>query len=168
MTLQKNSVEEVVNTDLEIEEHIHLQKRGWVVQRIGLSIMLAFVLLALFGLFGDGMLSKRTSVIRNVTLEYERFYRHEGEMEFRIDVAGNNTAGIDVAFDTDYLKHFQIQSILPEPKENRFENGKVHYRFEANGPANIIYYLTPRETGTVVGSVEVNDAIFSVKQFIYP
>lgn len=168
MKPQKNSVEEVVNVDLEIEEHIYLQKTGWIVQRIGLCIMLVFVLLALSGLFGDGILSKRTDRIKNVTLEYERFYRHEGGMELKIEVDGNNNAGVDVAFPVNYLKDFEIRSILPEPRENRIENGKVHYRFDAHGPMNITYYFTPREIGTVAGVIEVNDAIFSVNHFIYP
>ena len=168
MMPQKKSVEEVVNADLEIEEHIHLQKTGWVAQRIGLCIMLVFVLLALLGLFGDGILSKRTTVIKDVTLEYERFYRHEGTMELKIEVAGNNTTGVDVAFPVDYLKHFEIRSILPEPKGNRIENGNEHYHFDASGPTNITYYFVPREVGAIAGAIEVNDAIFSVNHFIYP
>lgn len=165
---QKKSIEEVANPDLQIEEHLSLQKTGWIVQRVGLCIMLVFVLLALLGLFGDGILSKRTIMIKNVTLQYERFYRHEGSMELKIDVAENNTTEVDVAFPVEYMKNFEIRSILPEPKANRTEQGKVHYIFDARGNANIIYYLTPRQPGTITGAVEVNDAIFSINQFIYP
>jgi hypothetical protein len=168
MMPQKKSVEELVNVDLEIEEHIDLQKKGWIVQRIGLCIMLVFVLLALFGLFGDGMLSKRTNTIRNVTLEHERFYRHEGPMELKIEVGENRSAGVDISFPVQYMKSFEVRSILPEPRENRVEHGKVHYLFDASGPTNITFYLTPREIGTIAGTVAVNDAIFSVNHFIYP
>ena len=168
MTPQKNSVEEVVSPGLEIEERLPLQKTGWIVQRIGLSIMLVFVLLALLGLFGDGILSKQTTSVKNVTLEYERFYRHEGSMELKIDVAESNTPELDVAFPIEYLKNFEIRSILPEPKANRTEQGKVHYIFDARGEVNIVYYLTPRQTGSLTGALEVNDAIFSINQYIYP
>lgn len=168
MTPQKKSIEEVVNVELEIEEHIHLQKTGWVIQRIGLCVMLVFVVLALLGLFGDGILSKRISTIKNITIEYERFYRHEGPMELKIEVGENSAAGVDVAFPVDYMKSFEIRSILPEPKENRVENGKVHYLFDVNGRTDITYYLTPRAVGTVAGTIEVNNTIFPVNHFIYP
>lgn len=168
MMPQKNSVEEVVNSDLEIEEYLPLQKTGWVVQRIGLGIMLLFVLLALLGLFGDGILSKRTTKTKNITLTYERFYRHEGSMELRINVAENNKVDLDVAFPVEYLENFEIRSILPEPKANRTGQGKVRYVFDVRGKINIVYYLTPRQSGTLTGTVEVNDAIFSIEQYIYP
>lgn len=165
---QKKSVEEVVNPDLELEEHLSLQKTGWVIQRAGFSIMFVFVSLALLGLFGDGVLSKQTRMIKNVTLEYERFYRHEASMELKIDVDESNHTEVDVAFPVAYLKNFEIRSILPEPKVNRTEQGKVHYLFDARGKTNIVYYLTPRQPGILTGAVEVNNAIFSINQYIYP
>jgi hypothetical protein len=168
MTPQKKSIEVVVNPDLEIEEHLQLQKTGWVAQRIGLCIMVIFVLLALLGLFGDGILSKQTSTNKNVTLEYERFYRHEGSMELKIGVSENNTSEVDIAFPSEYLKNFEIRSILPEPKASRTAQGKVHYLFDAQGKTDIVYYLIPRKPGTTAGVVEVNDAIFSINHFIYP
>lgn len=164
----KKSVEDVVNPDIEIEEHLSLQKKGWIAQRMGLCIMLAFVLLALLGLFGDGVLSKETTTVENVTLEYERFYRHEASMELKVAVAESKAEEVDIAFPTDYLKNFEIRSILPEPKSNRIEQSKVHYLFDARGKVNIVYYLTPRQSGAITGAIEVNDAIFSVNHFIYP
>lgn len=159
---------EIVRTDLEIDEQLDAHRRGWVVQRYGLLFIFALVALAAIGVFGDGLTSSVRESANSVTVESERFYRFEARMEVKI--AASNTGGgeLTVAFPSAYLKHFRIESIQPEPKENVNLNGAVRYTFEGSGTADIIFFLIPQQAGNIRGSVTVNEHTFDLRHFIYP
>ena len=50
---------EKIKTDLQINEHLDAHQTGFIVQRIGLAFIIAFVVVAAIGLFGDGIISKK-------------------------------------------------------------------------------------------------------------
>ncbi len=159
---------EVIKPQLEIDESLPLQERSWVVQRIGWWLLFAFVAVAALGLFGEGFFSKKTVSAPPASVEYEQFFRHEATMEMVIDVnqsTGNQTI---VAFPNSYLKNFRIESILPEPKENKIQGDQVHYVFEGNAPMHLVFYLVPQQVGQLEGKVMVNNNTFNLSQFIYP
>ncbi len=58
---------ERVKTELEIEEHLSMQERGWRVQTIGMYFIFAMVVAAAAGLYGDGVISKKR-VTKNATV----------------------------------------------------------------------------------------------------
>ena len=132
---------ERVKTNLEIEEHLSMQERGWKVQKVGLYFIFAMVLAAAVGLYGDGPLSKRKLSQNNATVEFERFYRFEAQMELKVEVnAFTNADGLSVMFPAKYLDHFQVESILPEPEKTVVEGDQLVYLFSGSGisPSHII------------------------------
>ena len=62
---------------LEITEDMSFQNLTWKIQRIGWVIMFILVLLALLGLFGDGLLADTTagSSEAGLSIEYPRYER---------------------------------------------------------------------------------------------
>lgn len=158
---------EIVKTDLEIEEELEAHKKGWTAQRIGLALMYLLVLSAAAGLFGDGIASKKTETEHAITVESERFYRYDAPMQVKISAAGSDN-NITVAFSNDYLKHFELRSIVPEPAENQITNNQIRYSFDATGDADITFYFVPKSRGSISGSLHVNDQQFELKHYIYP
>jgi hypothetical protein len=165
---KRSNIVERVDTDLEIDEHLPMQERGWKVQAIGLYLIFALVLTAAAGLYGDGVLSKVTLQQNETTVTFDRFYRFEAQMA--VSVSSDHKAGDDlvISLPVRYLKEFKIESILPEPDENVFNSSHIEFRFRGTGPTNVTFYLVPRKVGSIDGAIQVNGNQFALHHFIYP
>lgn len=164
----KESIEHI-KTDLEIEEHLPMQERGWKVQAIGLSFILAMVLTAAVGLYGNGLISKKTVSSNNATVEYQRFYRFQSPMELKLELNMPNEGNeVIVSLPGKYLESFQVDSVLPEPDKNVMNGDQLQYHFNGTGNFTITFYLIPQRIGAIDGSIEVNNSRFELNHFIFP
>lgn len=158
---------ERIKTSLEIDEDIDLHIKSWTVQRIGWAFMLAVIVLALLGLFGNGVLSERNIVADSTTLIYERFARYENNTP--IEVEALNAAGsLTVKFSPAFGEWFKVEQINPEPVEQRVDDGSTVYTFKSGGKAHATFYVSPRKQGQLEYSVRVNAHDFHPATFIYP
>src|SRR5688572_9383319 len=108
-TMKKNKSEiEEVEIDLDIDEHLAMQKKGWVLQRVGILCIFAFILSAGVGLYGDGLVSNQNKTEAQSSIEYERFFRYEAKMDFK--VKATNPKNTTISFPASYLNHFEISS----------------------------------------------------------
>jgi hypothetical protein len=158
---------ENIKPELEINEHAGSHKQGFKFQKVGVLAILTIVVLAALGLFGDGVLSKKTSVSKSAEIEYQRFYRFEARMELKIELLAFENSNI-VSFSKDYLKDFEIESINPTPESTNFKGATSEFVF--NGPGNgiITFFLVPKKVGNIDGELAVNGERFKVNHFIYP
>jgi hypothetical protein len=159
---------ERIKTDLQIEEYLDYQERGYGIQKAGLFFIGAMVLLAAIGMFGDGVISKMVMSEGDVKVESERFYRHEAKMEMKVQLLGSDGIENTISFPNQYLTNFEVQSIVPEPKTNRVDGDKVHYSFEGAGNINVSFILIPHTVGKIKGSIDVNKHTFALNHFIFP
>lgn len=164
---KRNHTVEVVETNLEIKEELHLHEKGWIAQRAGWIFIYLLVTLAAFGMFGDGMLSHQNQTVGNTQIQYERFHRQEARMNLRFDIQ-QQQSNLVISFDNDYLRNFKVESVMPEPQEVKISNEQVNYVFDSEGKTNIVFYLVPQELGNIRGSVQVNDNQFNLSHFIFP
>jgi hypothetical protein len=163
---KNNSTVEKVHADLDIDEHLKMQEKGWQVQAVGILCMFVFILSAALGLYGDGIVSNQNLNKNEASIEYDRFFRFEAKMNFKVKATGiGNTS---ISFPTKYLNHFEISSIVPEPNESRFSDARVEYVFNGRDVAEITFYLIPQEFGRIQGSIKVNENVFAVNHFIFP
>ncbi|MBD0289576.1 MAG: hypothetical protein ICV79_29775 [Flavisolibacter sp.] len=167
MPQQKHTVEEV-KTDLEIDEDLDLHEKGWKLQRFGWFFIFALVILAALGVFGDGIASKTTLTANGAKIKYDKYYRHEARMELKVDAHTTDSSQMVISFPNEYLKKFRVESILPEPKENKLNGDQVSYYFLGSAGMSIVFYLVPQEIGTIHGSMNVNNSQFPLHHFIYP
>lgn len=158
---------EDINLKLEIDESIEMQKKGWVVQKIGWILMLVFLILAALGLFGNGVLSKKDIHSGDQVFEYPQYSRFESRMELKFDLTSSTGTNI-ISLPTHYLEKFRIESILPEPSQNKTQNERVDYFFEGSGPMKIVFYLVPQNIGNLNADVRVNEQQYNFNHFIYP
>ena len=68
-------MDEFASRQYPVQEDMAFQRRMWIVQRIGWALLGVISLAALCGLFGNGVLSKRTATGAEMSIEYERFER---------------------------------------------------------------------------------------------
>jgi hypothetical protein len=158
---------ENVKPDLEINEHVDSHKQGFKIQKVGIILILAMVLLAALGLFGDGVLSKASSSSPSAKIDYQKFYRFEARMELKIELLQFENSNV-VSFTKDYLKEFEIESINPTPESTNFKGNTSQFVF--NGPGNgiITFFLIPKKVGSIEGELLVNTDRFRINHFIYP
>lgn len=158
---------EKVKTPLEIDEDIDLHVKGWIVQRIGWLLMLAFLLASVLGLFGTGLLSRVTSKKNENALVFERFNRYDNEVELAIESKSVNGM-IELRLPKEYMEVFRLESIVPEPQENTILNGYYLYRFSASDAALITLSVTPKKIGYYGMTLSINDTDFQIRTLIYP
>lgn len=167
--MSKNDSVERVKTGLEVDEHLPMQERAWKWQAIGLYFILAMVLTAAAGLYGDGPISKKSVGESMATVEYQRFYRFQSRMELKVKLTKTNNANnVTVTFPVEYLQHFKVDSVLPEPEKNMVNGGELQYYFNGTGNFDIIFNLIPQSIGAIDGSLEVNKSRFELNHFIFP
>ena len=70
---QKDSEVEQVKADLDIEEHLSMQEKGWRIQLFGLCGIFGLMLTAAIGLYGDGFVSKKTIDQNEIKVEYQEY-----------------------------------------------------------------------------------------------
>jgi hypothetical protein len=157
---------ETVKTDIEIDEEMPLQKRGWMVQRVGWILLFVFILLAVLGLFGEGPLSKRTIITGNIKTEYQRFGRHEHETPIKFESKDENISIISIP--QQYLKELKLSKVVPEPESQTSSYGYINYTFKGEHNNNVTFYFDPLEFGNVGGVIKVNAYNIALVQTIYP
>ena len=163
--MSKQNVE-TVKTDLLIDEEIHLQKKGWIVQRVGWVLLFLFILLAVLGLFGEGPLSKRTIITGTIKTEYERFGRHEHETPIKFNSQNENISKVSIP--QHYLNEFKLSKVVPEPDSQTSSEGYIEYTFKGDHNNNVTFYFDPLKFGNVSGTIKVNSYNISLAQTIYP
>jgi hypothetical protein len=158
---------ERTTSDLKIEEHLRLHERGWIAQKVGLTFLTLLVFCCAVGFFGDGIASKRKLHVNEVEIEFQRFYRFEAPMDIKVEMS-NNRVGNTISFPSGYLKNFKIESIVPEPSENKFNGDQVEYYFDGNGRILVTFQLIPKTIGNIAATIYVNQKPVTISHFIYP
>lgn len=158
---------ECVEHTIEMDESLKLHTAGWTIQRIGWAVFLVLVVLALLGLFGNGVLSYRKTETAGNTIEYERYGRFESSTVLHV-VAGSDNGQAVVYIPQQYFKDFELEHITPEPDRQMVVDGHYSYTFQANMPVHILFRGLPKKRGAVETVVRVNNTSFTLSQFIFP
>jgi hypothetical protein len=72
-----------------------------------------------------------------------------------------------IVFPLDYLEHFQVEAVMPEPEATEMVQGHMVYHFPAKQEAAIRFFISPELTGSVKGTMMVNNEPIRLSHFIY-
>ena len=144
---------------LQIDEDLDFQRKEWLGQRIGISVLTLFVFAALLGLTGmggplsDGEARDAEGIVR---VEYSRFVRRGAmaTMTLHFQTAGAH----DVQFwiDARYFDYVNIRTITPEPDVVAIEKERHVYTVRVGSPeANVELELEHKTIGRIDGAVGV-------------
>lgn len=165
MQRQKHTVE-VLNPDLEIDEQLDLHEKGWVIQKVGWTIIITVMIAGGAGIFGNGFLSNQTSISGYIKADYERFFRYETEMKVLVESTNHISS---ISFSQQYLKDFRIVRFVPEPFNNNTTKKEVRYNFLPGENHIVSVYLIPKDYGRIGGIMKVNETNnINLNHFIYP
>lgn len=155
---------------MELDDRPDLHRRGWLWQTI-LWILLALVIAAgSVGVFGGGPVAQRTAGQKgsDAWVKYEQLARRKAPTHLELHWKAPTTGISVVQIPTQYLKHFQIESITPQPAAVRIHEDMVAYSFAGTGRLTVVFHLQPETAGNVEGSLQILEQTFDLHHFIYP
>lgn len=160
--------------DLQIDQDLKFQKKEWSVERAGWLAMLLIVILAIFGLFGQGPLSSVTAEEDTLQVRYSRFGRLLAPAQIQVQVDAQQAASGEVKLmvDQGILSYYEVEKIVPEPDSVELAPDQITYTFKTisgEQPLEINFYLQADRLGTPNGKLSlVGGPTLSISQFIYP
>lgn len=162
----EHSIEQVHHT-IEMDESMGLHKTGWAIQRVGWIVLLLTVVLAALGLFGSGLLSQKKEESSGNVVEYERYGRFENSTYMHLKALAENGKAI-LIIPQQYLRHFELEAIVPEPDQQHAVEGHQVFTFLAEAPVHIMVRGIPKKTGPLETTVRINNIPFNLSQYIFP
>lgn len=162
--------------DLEINQDVRFQDREWTVERVGWLLLVALLIIAVLGLFGNGPLSRTTSSSPDAGLKvaYERFGRRGGSQELTLRASANaaTNGSWQIEVTRAYLASLEIVTITPEPDSAETTRRGVRYTFTQAAPdaaLEVIFAVTPRSLWSHSGEIRIGDEPpATVWQFFFP
>jgi hypothetical protein len=156
-----------------VDEDIALQRRIWRFERAGWYVLVAVVLLTLFGLFSHGLLSSTTvtSTQKDLTVEYERFHRSGGVnamvIRSRVEPGKPHT----IVLGNSMMEGFSIDSIQPQPVSSAGARQGLRLTLNGDDHGDSTLYLAWRSDGLGLFKSDISvegGGQVSINQFIYP
>jgi len=156
-----------------VRENMAVQRRLWLLERLGLVGMTVLVLLTLLGLFSKGLLSSSQASTGQdqLAVSYERFLRNGATSVIVVDLRGAPNADVALRIEGELLDGLTVESITPPAKNAAtFDKTGMQLALRADAGGQVRVHLAVRSDGvgayrSVVrgpgGSVTLN-------QFIYP
>lgn len=128
---------------LEIDEDLQFQRKEWFFQRIGVALLVLFVLAALLGYTGMGGPMSRGQAGEPggpLHVEYERYVRRGGLSTVKLHL--RSVPG-DVRFwvAAPYFEHVRIDSVAPTPELVSVETDR-HVYLIRSGSSDVTVTLT--------------------------
>lgn len=165
----------VTGTNLPVpsDEDMAFQRVQWRVERIGWTVLVLFLVLALAGVFAAGPLARATATdtAGRMLVDYPRFVRNGAAARLEVHVTPDGTGTFTLALDRAFMRAFTLSTVQPAPKLSRTGPQGIELTFgaAADGPGSVYITVTPQGVGvadTRIGVAGRGQA--QLRQFIYP
>lgn len=162
-----------VSREFPIREDVRVQRRVWALERIGWYVLLAVVIAALAGVFGNGPVSHRTvtSTDGRVEVEYARFSRNGAAEHVDIRVKGAPDAQVKLLLDGPMFRDLTVESMQPQPMASVSQGRALllHLKTDADGVARLYLSLRNDSVGSIVGKARAGSgSAVRFATFVYP
>jgi hypothetical protein len=162
--------------ELQIDQSLTYQKREWIFERVGWTVMALVVAAGLAGVFGRGPVSKTraSDPFESLALEYDRFLRYSDPTKLQVTLAPMSTADetIRIWLAQEYLDSVEVLCIRPEPLRQELARDGQVFVFgvtEPRGPLRVTFHVKPDHVGSLAGQIRVGAyEPVSFEQFVYP
>jgi hypothetical protein len=156
-----------------IKEDMAFQRATWRAERIGWTVLWLIVVLALLGLFSNGLLSTASveSPAGDLRVTYERFQRNGTLAEIKLEAAPQSGQQLAIRIGTQILDASTIETITPRPQAERGIAGGIEFVFavEPGEPLTVYVNVRPRGVGFLAGGIGIGESRPArLSQFIYP
>jgi len=169
-------VEERAARTLQLAQDLALQRRDWILQRVGWILLGLVVIGALLGLFGAGPLSKAVAGRQEGELwvEYRRFWRLQSTMDLQINVGAAAVTGrqVRIRISRAYLESASLERIVPQPQRVEVGPEFFTYTFDTEAPGQPVAMMLAIEAtlpGPLTGKIALKRGPqVEFTHFIYP
>jgi hypothetical protein len=165
---------------IEKELHPGVERTHWLAQRLGWALIGAGLLLAVLGLFGNGIFTDATTTASSggieVKLEYSRFARIRSPERIEIEINAAEAQGsLAITLSQEFADAISLDGIIPEPDQTSISPDGPTYEWTvedwSDGVRVAIEYKPDRwrsVDGLIL--VEAGDRTQSVSftQFVFP
>ncbi len=145
---------------LEVPQDLAFQRRAWFFQRVGWAVIALALVLAVVGVFGHGISSKRSVTSRdgNLKVEYPKVARHRAPDTLRLTLAPGAVVGTEarISFSRETLDGMDIETVYPEPESVETGADETVFVFTLSDEAttteitfNVLYEDVGRRSGAV-------------------
>lgn len=145
----------------------------WKLQRAGWICMFLFILAAVLGFTGTGPLGQVRARGAGIEVDYSKFKRRCAPSVTEVRVSPVAPGPVRVWISREYLGHFAVEHITPQPQSTASSEQIVSYTF-ANVPEQALvayFHLRGLEStvGWVSGSIGVEGAgEVKLSEFVWP
>jgi hypothetical protein len=149
-------------------------RTAWRVERVGWTIVAVLLMASMFGMFGDGPLSRAGAGSGDFHVEYRRLLRSSAPAEFRFRTNGSAAQGglIRLRISRSLIDRMEIESIVPQPLRQVAGPGYTEFAFPVmKGPGTIDIIVRYRSAtfGRQHGQMSlVGSEMVSIDQFVFP
>jgi hypothetical protein len=157
---------------LPVSEDMRFHERSWLLERAGLGLLTAFILLALCGVFSNGVLSvakaEREGVL--LTADYERFQRRSAQTHFAIQIPRPTGDEIWLRLGRVFQETYEIEAVQPEPARSNVADNGINLFFDTfdRDDMQIVIRARPRRFGAVLVEITRPPGLLQMPVLIYP
>jgi hypothetical protein len=154
--------------DSDADHRFH--RNEWRIQRIGWVMVALFLVLAVAGLFGNGLLSRAHAENGAGSLDYERFTRFGLSTDLVVTPVASAQGVTRVEISSDYLEAFRVEHVTPEPVTVRLAGPNIVYEFASGAPgASISFHINPQRLWRRSATITIDGgAPLDISQLTYP
>ena len=165
--MKKKDELEQVRHGLELDEDIPLASKSYPIQRVGWFFLYAFILLALLGFFGKGIVSQKHTTVDGMEIRYEKFGRNQMPMNLEL-IIPNITDSITISIPQEYFTYVQLRSVNPEPSSQEINKQSYNFTFKGTGELKAFVEIEPKIHGKIDFTVTAGKTSIPVTQIFYP
>jgi uncharacterized protein (DUF3820 family) len=141
-------------------------KKARIIFIVNCFFFFLIIIFAAMVVSGNGLFSNPQSDNSN-TIEYEHLLRCKTETKVKINL-GEYNGDVQLILPENYLQYFKVNLIYPAPEKQLYSNGNIIYTFNADEDREVNFYLEPRKTGHIKGSLLIGGNPITISNFIYP
>ena len=133
-----------------IREDMASQRGIWIIQRLGWILTAIIPVLAVSGIFSNGILSNQVLEQPPLTITYERFQRMTAMTRFSAQIAEAGGEEIQLGLSPSFQDTYKIDNIVPPPSRSTASAAGLDLIFErpASGPLAVVIWARPQTFGT--------------------
>jgi len=164
-------MDEFASRQAPVQENMRFQRRSWIVERVGWSILVVLALIGLSGAFGIGPLSWQTASGGSLKVEYERFQRITRLARFTFEVSAQSGPELRLHLNKPFQQDFEVSNIQPQPTHSAAgaDGMDLFFGNAGAGAARIVIWAHSRRYGKSDLVARVGDeAPLPFWVFVYP
>ncbi|WP_260514174.1 hypothetical protein [Serratia fonticola] len=166
--------EEKTSRTKPVVEHITMLRFSWLLGIFGYILMGCIVLLALLGVFSNGVLSENEIISNDASLKvnFDRFVRNGTQTQWEIQIKSRSNKPVSLSVSPEVIDYYVMENIQPQSVLVTYLKDEVIFTIPSGGEKKwhaFSLVLRPKQWGGFRARIgEQGGEHIVIKQWIYP